>query len=123
LAYGYAVTVHRSQGATLDVAHHFADGGGRELAYVAMSRARHRTSVHVVADDIDQAVEDLRRDWSSERRPRWAIDTGTPATQHPGRIGSLHATAAVRRAALQAERDALATLVPPDRRAELARVE
>jgi len=40
LDHAYAVTVHRMQGATVDRAHVFADGGGRELAYVAMSRAR-----------------------------------------------------------------------------------
>ena len=79
LGYGYATTVHRSQGATVDKAHLFSDGGGRELAYVAMSRARESTHVWVVADDLDQAAEDLRREWSSERTPTWAIDTGVPA--------------------------------------------
>jgi len=64
LAHGYATTVHRSQGATVDTAHLFADGGGRELGYVAMSRARQASHVHVVADSADQAVEDLVRDWS-----------------------------------------------------------
>ena len=80
LDHGYATTVHRAQGATVDAAHRLHDGGGRELAYVAMSRARQHTTVHVVADDIDQAVDDLQRDWAQERRPRWAIDTGTPET-------------------------------------------
>ena len=78
LAHGYATTVHRSQGATFDTAHLFADGGGRELGYVAMSRARASAQVHVVADNIGQAVEDLDWDWSRERRQFWAIDTGTP---------------------------------------------
>ncbi len=64
LDHGYAVTVHRSQGATVDVAHVLEDGGGRELAYVAMSRARQRSMAYVVADDIDQATEDLRVNWS-----------------------------------------------------------
>ena len=80
LGYGYATTVHRSQGATVARAHLFADGGGRELAYVAMSRAREYTHAWVVADDLRQAAEDLRRDWSSERTPTWAIDTGLPAS-------------------------------------------
>jgi hypothetical protein len=80
LDYGYATTVHRSQGATVDTAHRFHDGGGRELAYVAMSRARQQSTVHVVAEDVDQAVEDLQLDWAHEQRPRWAIDTGTPET-------------------------------------------
>src|SRR5581483_7880023 len=34
LAHGYALTVHRSQGETVDIAHRLEDGGGRELAYV-----------------------------------------------------------------------------------------
>jgi hypothetical protein len=80
LDYGYATTVHRSQGATVDRAHLFADGGGRELAYVAISRAREASRVYVVADDNAMAAEDLRRDWQIERRPVWGIDTGIPAT-------------------------------------------
>jgi conjugative relaxase-like TrwC/TraI family protein len=78
LGYGYAATVHRSQGTTVTRAHLFADGGGRELAYVAMSRARECTHAWVVADDVEQAAEDLRRDWSTQRTPAWAIDTGLP---------------------------------------------
>ena len=31
---------HRSQGVTADRAHVYSDGGGRELAYVAMSRTK-----------------------------------------------------------------------------------
>jgi hypothetical protein len=80
LGYAYATTVHRSQGSTVTRAHLFADGGGRELAYVAMSRARESANAWVVADDVEQAAEDLRRDWSSERTPTWAIDTGLPAS-------------------------------------------
>ena len=33
LGYSRAITAHRSQGATVDVAHVLDDGGGRELAY------------------------------------------------------------------------------------------
>ncbi|MDQ2754515.1 MAG: hypothetical protein M3R71_03085, partial [Actinomycetota bacterium] len=61
LGYEYATTVHRSQGATVARAHLFADGGGRELAYVAMSRARQSTHVWAEADDTAQAIEDLQR--------------------------------------------------------------
>jgi hypothetical protein len=78
LGYGYATTVHRCQGSTTGRAHLFADGGGRELAYVAMSRARQSTHVWAVADDLAQAVDDLRRDWSTRRTPAWAIDTALP---------------------------------------------
>ena len=82
LDYGYATTVHRAQGATVDRAHLFADGGGRELAYVAMSRARGTSAVWVVADDTAQAAEDLRHDWSTRTTPTWAIDTGLPDPHH-----------------------------------------
>jgi ATP-dependent exoDNAse (exonuclease V) alpha subunit len=55
LAHAYAVTVHRRQGSTVQRAHALEDGGGRELAYVKMTRAKDRSTVYVVADDIDQA--------------------------------------------------------------------
>ena len=73
--------MHRAQGVTTGTCHLLADGGGRELAYVAMSRARTSTTVHVVADDIDHAADDLTREWARDTRARWAIDTG----QHPPR--------------------------------------
>ncbi len=57
LAHGYATTVHRSQGATFDTSHLFADGGGRELGYVAMSRARASSHVYVVADNFIRALD------------------------------------------------------------------
>ena len=72
LAYAYAVTAHRSQGQTVDVTYAFEDGGGRELAYVAMSRARGESHVYVVATDIRQAVRRLAWAWGQERRQRWA---------------------------------------------------
>jgi hypothetical protein len=106
LDYGYATTVHRAQGATVDVAHRFHDGGGRELAYVAMSRARQHTTVHVVADDVEQAVEDLQRDWAHERRPRWAIDTGTPETHAVLAERSPHVAIDMRRNLRQARQSA-----------------
>lgn len=46
LAHSYAITVHRSQGATVGRAHVYEDGGGRGLAYVKMSRARERSTVY-----------------------------------------------------------------------------
>ena len=88
LGYGYATTVHRAQGSTTAMAHLFADGGGRELAYVAMSRARQGTHAWAVADDIGQAADDLRRDWSARRTPTWAIDTGLPGSR-PGAVAAL----------------------------------
>jgi conjugative relaxase-like TrwC/TraI family protein len=81
LDYGYALTIHRAQGATYDRAHVLAAGGGRELAYVAMSRARDHTTIHATADDLPQAVDDLQTDWGVARHQRWITDT--PA--RPGR--------------------------------------
>ena len=79
VAHAYATTVHRFQGSTVDRSHLYADGGGGELAYVAMSRARHASQVYLVVDDLDQAREDLTRDWATRRTPVWVIDTALPA--------------------------------------------
>jgi hypothetical protein len=111
LDHAYALTVHRAQGATYDRAHVYADGGGRELGYVAMSRARDRTTLHAVADDLPQAIEDLRTDWGHENRQRWITDT--PAT-----IGAQHRTPisdiAAHHERLRQERAELEALAPPD---------
>lgn len=124
LAHGYAVTVHRSQGATHDTAHVLEDGGGRELAYVKMSRARDRTTVYAVADDLDQVESDLRREWGSERRQRWAIDTGTPMTELL-EVEDSHSIAptesmALRLARVDHERDVLWSSIPVDEAADIA---
>ena len=81
MAHGYAITVHRSQGATVDTAHRFEDGGGRELAYVALSRARHHSTIYRQADNLEQAIEDLTTAWTIERRQQWVIDRTTPTRQ------------------------------------------
>jgi conjugative relaxase-like TrwC/TraI family protein len=120
LAHGYATTVHHSQGATTTVAHVFEDGGGRELAYVAMSRAREESHLYVVADDLDQAREDLQRSWETERRWTWAIDSGTPQwgdrgpdEGEPGDpAAEVGDPASLRLQALRAEQVALAASVP-----------
>ena len=117
LGHGYAVTVHRAQGATVDVAHRFQDGGGRELAYVAMSRARAGSHSWVVADDPDQAREDLVGEWSAEARARWVIDTNSP-DRRLGRPWS-EPERVLDRARLQAERRALLSAIPPDARPAL----
>ena len=103
LAHAYSVTAHRCQGPTVDVTHALEDGGGRELAYVAMSRARGESHVHVVAPDIRQAARRLAWAWGQERRQRWA-----------------HAQSPEERLArLYHERQDLRSSLPPDRSAEL----
>jgi conjugative relaxase-like TrwC/TraI family protein len=113
LAHGFAVTVHRSQGATVERAHALEDGGGRELAYVKMSRSTDRTTVYVVADSVEQAAEDLRREWSVERRLAWVIDRPT-ATDGRTAGRPRDVDAALRRGELLAERHAILAAVPAD---------
>lgn len=72
---GYATTVHRAQGSTCDRAHMLADGGGRELSYVGMSRAREQSIAYLVADTVDQAVEDLTVAWRRDAREVWTHDS------------------------------------------------
>jgi conjugative relaxase-like TrwC/TraI family protein len=98
LAHAYAITTHRSQGSTVDVTYALEDGGGRELAYVAMSRARGESHVYVVAPDPSQAASRLAWAWEDERRQSWAI--GNEAEKSLVK--------------LFAERTQLSRLVPPD---------
>ena len=78
LDHAYATTIHRAQGATVDRAHVIAAGGSRQLAYVALSRARHHTTAYVTADHLDQAVKDLGRAWNADDRRRWVLDREEP---------------------------------------------
>jgi AAA domain/TrwC relaxase len=103
LAHAYSVTAHRSQGQTTDATYALEDGGGRELAYVAMSRARGESHVHVVAPDVRHAARRLAWAWGQERRQRWARG------QSPEE----------RLARLYHERQELRATVPPDRSADL----
>ena len=127
LALGYAVTVHRSQGSTVERAHALEDGGGRELAYVKMSRAKDASTVYVVADAIDQATEDLRREWGTDNRLGWVIDTGTPMTDPLSAEVSPFAARplrdALRRGRLVAEREAILAVAPHDPSAQIRAAE
>lgn len=59
LDHGYAATVHKSQGATLDRVHVLATPGmDRHLAYVAMTRHRHAAVLHGAHADF---IPDWRR--------------------------------------------------------------
>jgi hypothetical protein len=107
LGYGYAITAHRVQGTTVEVAHVLDDGGGRELAYVAMSRARSASHVYATAPDLAQAAQRLTWAWDDERRQQWATD---------------QARAAQRLAELRAEHGELVGSIPPDVTDQLAHV-
>ena len=107
LGYGYAITAHRVQGTTVEVAHVLDDGGGRELAYVAMSRARSTSHVYTTAPDLDQAAQRLTWSWDDERRQQWATD---------------QARAAQHLVELRAEHRELVGSIPPDVTDQLAHV-
>jgi conjugative relaxase-like TrwC/TraI family protein len=107
LGYGYAITCHRAQGATVDVAHVLNDGGGRELAYVAMSRARKASHVYVTASDLSDASQRLAWSWDDERRQQWVAD---------------QASAAEHLEALRAERRQLVATIPPKVTEQLAQL-
>lgn len=72
---------------------------------------------------MDQAAEDLKRDWPRENRQRWAIDSGTPSTEpqqvEQDRDADSTIRNALRQARLHAERDALAASIPADPTEEL----
>jgi conjugative relaxase-like TrwC/TraI family protein len=113
LAHGYALTVHREQGATADRTHYLAEGGGRELAYVAMSRARGPSIVHAVADHLDKAVEDITHDWSLHRNQRWITRTATAVGLDPT-IRTVADDPQARCKWLIGELEKLERLAPPD---------
>ena len=103
LAYAYAITAHRSQGSTVDVTYALEDGGGRELAYVAMSRARGESHVHVVAPNPAEAGHRLAWAWGDERRQAWVLDQ-----ERRRQVANLYI-----------ERQELRASVPPDCSADL----
>ena len=52
---GYATTVHRAQGATVDTAHAIVTGAmTRETVYVAMTRGRHANTAYAITDQPDR---------------------------------------------------------------------
>ncbi|HLR84094.1 MAG TPA: AAA family ATPase, partial [Nocardioidaceae bacterium] len=56
LELGYASTVHRAQGASVDTAHALVDpeASSRELFYVAMTRGKHRNHAYVIVPDAHE---------------------------------------------------------------------
>ncbi len=90
----------------MDVTYALEDGGGRELAYVAMSRARNESHVHVVAHDARHAAERLAWAWEQQKRQTWALDRRPEKTL----------------AELYVERSRLLGSIPRDQSAQLDQV-
>ncbi len=76
LDHGYAATVHKAQGVTVDRAHVLATPGmDRHAAYVAMSRHRDRLDLHYARDDFadrDALVRTLSRDRAKDMASDYA---------------------------------------------------
>ncbi|MCP3960791.1 MAG: AAA family ATPase [bacterium] len=117
LDHGYAATVHKAQGATVDRAYVLADRGfDRNLSYVALTRHRHQLALYVdqetfASDDQLQRVlareprKDLARDYrpihaesltpdaplAAEWAPddSWILDSEPSAELTPVRLGNL----------------------------------
>ncbi|WP_395442846.1 Ti-type conjugative transfer relaxase TraA [Caulobacter sp. UC70_42] len=77
--HGYASTIHKSQGVTVDHAHLLAsDGLDRHAAYVGMSRHRETLAVHYGADDFKDR-DQLTRTLGRERAKDTTLDYGREA--------------------------------------------
>ena len=76
LDHGYAATVHKTQGVTVDRVHVLATGGmDRHMAYVALTRHRDGVALHWSADELGSR-EGLTRTLSRERLKDTSLDYG-----------------------------------------------
>jgi Ti-type conjugative transfer relaxase TraA len=99
--HGYASTIHKSQGVTVDHGHLLAsDGLDRHAAYVGMSRHRETLAVHYGADDFKDRDQLKIRPWTmatpspngagwcdriSGSHRKWP---SRPSVRHRGSLGS-----------------------------------
>lgn len=86
--HGYASTIHKSQGVTVDHGHLLAsDGLDRHAAYVGMSRHRETLAVHYGADDFKDR-DQLDRTLSRERAKDTTLDYGDAFAERRGLVRS-----------------------------------
>lgn len=83
--HGYAATIHKSQGMTVDRTHILATPGlDRHAAYVSLSRHRHDVQLHYGKDDFADAGK-LARALSRERGKDMALDYNGQRDPDPAR--------------------------------------
>jgi hypothetical protein len=86
--HGYAATIHKSQGVTVDHGHLLAsDGLDRHAAYVGMSRHRETVTVHYGADDFKDRAQ-LARTLSRERAKDTTLDYPADFAERRGLVRS-----------------------------------
>ncbi|WP_394763398.1 Ti-type conjugative transfer relaxase TraA [Phenylobacterium sp.] len=86
--HGYASTIHKSQGVTVDHGHLLAsDGLDRHAAYVGMSRHRETLAVHYGADDFKDRAQ-LTRILGRERAKDTTLDYGDAFAERRGLVRS-----------------------------------
>jgi len=86
--HGYASTIHKSQGVTVDHSHLLAsDGLDRHAAYVGMSRHRETLAVHYGADDFKDRAQ-LDRTLGRERAKDTTMDYGDIFAERRGLVRS-----------------------------------
>jgi Ti-type conjugative transfer relaxase TraA len=86
--HGYASTIHKSQGVTVDHSHLLAsDGLDRHAAYVGMSRHRETLAVHYGADDFKDRAQ-LDRTLGRERAKDTTLDYGDAFAERRGLVRS-----------------------------------
>jgi Ti-type conjugative transfer relaxase TraA len=86
--HGYASTIHKSQGVTVDHGHLLAsDGLDRHAAYVGMSRHRETLAVHYGADDFKDRAQ-LDRTLGRERAKDTTLDYGDAFAERRGLVRS-----------------------------------
>lgn len=86
--HGYAATIHKSQGVTVDHGHLLASNGlDRHAAYVGMSRHRETLSVHYGADDFKDR-DQLTRTLGRERAKDMTLDYGATFAERRGLVRS-----------------------------------
>jgi Ti-type conjugative transfer relaxase TraA len=86
--HGYASTIHKSQGVTVDHGHLLAsDGLDRHAAYVGMSRHRETVTVHYGADDFKDRAQ-LARTLGRERAKDTTLDYPADFAERRGLVRS-----------------------------------